>query len=310
MQTDKNKKRIWFFVGVAGILLAAPNSTVVKHTVEGIDPTLFNTLRFGLLAICLTPYMFLKRKKFTAQSLKYSLYVGFFMAIAVVTFVWAIRISQASYVSILTLVTPIIFILYSMKIDSQSINRRSFAGISLAAAGAFTIVALPIVVNQKAGFVFYPLATLFILGNCLSFPLAIIFSKKAHQDGVPVMATLGVSAWVVVFISALMLPLTWNSSSLPTVTPSLLFGILYSGVVVALISRLLNILSYENIGAVANAALTYSETLMAVILPVFVLREKLSKEMVLGGILILLGVYVVEHHKSVHHKYAHLHRHH
>ncbi len=310
MQTHKNIKHIWFFVGVVGILLAAPNATVIKHTVEGIDPTLFNALRFGLLAICLTPYIFLKRKAFTRQSLKYSLCVGFFMAIAVVTFVWAIRLSQASYVSVLTLITPIVFILYSMKLDSQRINRRSFAGISLAAAGAFTIVALPIVVNQKAGFVFYPLATLFIFGNCLSFPLAIIFSKKAHQAGVPVMVTLGVSAWVIVVISVLMLPLTWNSSTLPTVTPSLLFGILYSGFVVALISRILNILSYENIGAVVNAALTYSETFIAVILPVFVLHEKLSKEMVIGGTLILLGVYVVEHHKSLHHKYAHLHRHH
>ena len=310
MQINKNEKNLWFLVGVAGVLLAAPNSTVIKYTVEGIDPSLFNALRFGLLAICLTPYMFLKRRKFTAQSLKYSLYVGFFMSIAVAAFVWAIHLSQASYVSILTLLTPIIFIFYSMKLDSQQINRRSFAGISLAAAGAFTIVALPIVVNQKAGFVFYPLATLFILGNCLSFPLAIIFSKKAHQAGLPVMATLGVSAWVVVVVSVFMLPLTWNSTSLPTLTPGLLFGIFYSGAVVALISRILNILSYEKIGAVVNASLTYAETLIAVTLPVFILHEKLSREMVIGGVLILLGVYVVEHHKSSHHKYAHLHRHH
>lgn len=310
MQIYKNKKHIWFLVGIVGILLAAPNSTVIKHTVEGIDPTLFNALRFGLLAVCLTPYIFFKRKAFTKQSLKYSLYVGLFMAIAVVTYVWAIRLSQASYVSILTLVTPVVFILYSMKLDSQRINRRSFAGISLAAAGAFTIVALPIVINQNAGFVFYPLATLFILGNCLSFPLAIIFSKKAHQAGVPVMATLGVSSWVIVAISMLMIPLTLNASTLPSATPSLLFGILYSGVVVALMSRILNIVSYEHIGAVVNAALSYTETLIAVILPVFILHEKLSIEMVLGGILILLGVYVVEHHKSAHHKYAHLHRHH
>lgn len=306
---QKKKGHKWFLVGLVGILLAAPNATVIRSSVGEIDPTLFNALRFGLLSLCLVPYIVIKRRQITAQALRYSLLVGIFMATAVVTYVWAVKESQASYVAILTLITPVIFILYSMKLDKQRINRRSFAGISLAAAGAFTIVALPIVLHQQSDFVFYPLATLLILGNCLSFPLAIIFSKKAHQAGSPIMATLGISAIVICSVSVFMLPFS-SAQPISSISTGVVFGIFYSGFVVALLSRYLNIASYERVGPVVNGGLAYTETLLAVLIPVFVLGEQLSREMVIGGILILVGVYIIEHHKSSNHKHSHILRHH
>jgi len=43
--------------------------------------------------------------------------------------------------------------------------------------------------------------------------------------------------------------------------------------------------------------------------PIILLGEKLSPEMILGGILVLTGIYVMEHHKSTHAKHAHFARH-
>lgn len=307
---SQNKKyKFWFFVGVIAILLEAPNNIAIRHAVGTIDLLTFNMLRFGLIALVAAPYVFAKRRLFTKRAWQYSFLVGILMTTAVTTHVWAIQQSQASYVAILTLIAPIIFIFYSAKINREKINRRSFAGITLAAAGALTIVGLPVVLHQGSHFTFYPLATALVFIRSLSFPLAIILVKKAHDHGAPIMATMGVSSVIVFAISCALLPLSSQGMTLP-VNPSVLFAIGYSALGVALLARMLTIASYERIGSVASAGLAYVEACLAVMLPVFVLQEKLSVEMIVGGVLILLGVYMVEHHKLAHHKHSHVFRHH
>ncbi len=308
MSQNKNYQ-LWLLIGVLAVLVAAPNNIAIRHVVNHIHPVVFNAVRFGLIAVLVTPYIIMKRRSFTKKAWQYSLLVGVFMAIAVTTHAWAIQKSQASYVAILTLAAPIVFIFYSVKFNKESFNKRSFAGITLAAAGAFTIIALPVVLHQGSHFVFYPLATVLVAVRSLTFPLAIILAKKAHDQGAPIMATMGVSSWVVFLFSGSLLPLV-SSGTLPAIEPSVWFGIVYSALGVALLARMLNVVSYERIGSVASAGLSYLEACLAVILPVFVLHEQLSLEMVVGGILILLGVYVVEHHKSTHHKHAHILHHH
>lgn len=305
-----NTKKYWFLLGLIGTIIAAPNATVVKASVDESNAILFNMLRFGLISAILSPYMLVKWRKMNLKAFKYSLYMGLCMAVAVFSFVFAIAKSQASYVSILTLITPIVFIMYAVKLVGDKITRRSLAGITLAAAGAFVIVALPIALKQQSEFQFYPVATLLVLLNVLSFPLAIIFSKKAHQAGGTLTSILWISSVIIFLIAGALQLLTAGTQIQDRITPQLVESVVFSGVVVALISRAALIASYEHIGAVVSAALGYLETLIAIVLPVLVLDEKLSIEMVLGGILILFGVYIVEHHKSAHHKHFSFLRHH
>ena len=79
----------------------------------------------------------------------------------------------------------------------------------------------------------------------------------------------------------------------------------YSGVAVLLIARSLNVVTYEHIGSAVVGALDYLEKLLAILIPVVILHETLSVEMVLGGALILCGVYMAEHHKVNTHKQHH-----
>lgn len=307
MKKNKNNIR-WFLLGVLAVLLGAPNNIAIRQVVTDVDPVAFNVMRFGLISLVVSPYLLMKRRSFTKSAWFYSLFVGLFMTVAVTTHVWAIEQSQASYVAILTLMTPIIFIFYSIKINKEKLNRRSFAGITLAAAGAFTVIALPVVLRQGSDFVFYPLATLLVLVRSLSFPLAIIYAKKAHDAGAPIMAAMGVSSLVVFILSCIMMPFV-TGGMLPILQSGDLWGLLYSAFAVALLARLFNIVSYEKIGAVASSTLSYAEAFLAVLLPIFVLHEKLSVEVVLGGVLILVGVYLVEHHKLPHAKHARILKH-
>lgn len=304
--TKKHKNSYhWFLIGLLAAFMAAPNGTIIKYTSTEISPFIFNGLRFGLMAIICSPYIIAARKKITFKNLKATFVVSFFMFSAVMSYVIAIQASQASYVSIITLLTPVVFVIFSLKLTGESVSRRAVAGITLAALGAFIIVAFPVAFQQGASFRFYPLATFFGLCNVITFPLAIIYSKKANDQGLPLTAILGISAWAIFIITMLISILLgdWSGTSFSSTS---IIGIVYSGVIVAFLARIMGVASYEHLGSPVISGLSYVETLLAIVIPVIILGEKLSIEMVVGGALILLGVYFVEHHKSVHHKHYQL----
>lgn len=299
----------WFQLGLFGVLISAPNAAFIKYSLGSIDPFYFNALRFLLIAIILTPFILKNLRRLKHAVVLDSVKAGVCMAIAVICYVWAIKLSQASYVSVIVLLNPIILLLYSAKLFGEKISMRSVAGITLAAIGAMVIVLLPIALKQGEDFTFYPLATFFALLNCVFFPLAIIYYKRANESGLPMSALMGVSAWII-FAANTVFFIVMGNTEVITLDKAAVIGILYSGVFVALVGRTINVLSYEHIGAAASGVLTYLEVFLAILLPLIFLGEKLSKEMVLGGIIILLGVYVVESHKSTHHKHHYIFRSH
>lgn len=89
-----------------------------------------------------------------------------------------------------------------------------------------------------------------------------------------------------------------------------IISILYSGIFVGFMSRDFGIRSYEHLGVGVSSGLAYAETLLSVLIPVTLLGERLSIELVAGGALILFGVYITEHHRSAHHRDMHLLRNH
>ncbi len=293
------------------MLLAAPNATVIRHTVGSIDPTFFNVIKYGLLAAGLLPYVLIRRKTFTKLSLKYAVIAGASMAAAITSFVWAVYHSQASHVVIITLLTPIILILYSIRLNKERVTKRSIAGISLAAAGAFMIVALPIALQNRADFQFYGLATALALVNCLTFPLATIYAKKANDAGISLLSVSGITTFIAFAVSLVVLLVRGGTVEVPTtLSLEVIAGIAYSALGVALSARILGVASYEHIGATAIGALFYLEMLIAIIIPVLFLHEKISVELIVGGVLILLGIYVVEHRSALHHRHFNFSRHH
>lgn len=309
MKTKQKVSHKWFWIGLFAMVLAAPNSMVIKYLGVDLDIFVFNASRFAILSLICLPFVLMHLKKMNSRNIKYSLLAGFYLSIAVVSFVAALQKGPASYVSMLALLSPILFVIYSIKLTGDKIKPKALAGITLSALGAFVIVFLPIAIGQGAELQFYPAATLLMLINVFTFPLVIIYSKKANEAGLNLISVMGLSS-TIVFVICSVLALffaTWDSSDF---TFKSVFTILYSGVVVALFSRLLNIASYEHVGAAVTSALGYFEILLAISLPIIIFDEQLSFATIIGGVLILGGVYLVEYKKSNHIKHYFLHRHH
>jgi drug/metabolite transporter (DMT)-like permease len=309
MKSKQKSRHLWFFLGAVGILLAAPNATIIKATTDVIDPAQFNFIRFGMLMVVALPYLFLTRCKLNKENLRYALMTGVALAFAVQGFVLGVKYSQASYASILSLLSPIVFVFYSVRMTKEKISPNAIAGIALAAAGALIVVALPIAMSQNGDFVFNAGATALIMVSVVAYPLVIIFSKKANQAGLPLISNMAVSGLVVFISSALIIILDPPESPL-VMTQNIFLACLYSGIFIALVGRVLSVAAYERIGSASISAISYFEKLVAIMIPVVVLGEELSIEMILGGIMILFGIFLVEYHTPRLFKHFHFYRHH
>jgi drug/metabolite transporter (DMT)-like permease len=267
-----------------------------------LDPIVFNSLRFALIAIVTLPYVMYVRRTFTKTNVKYALLMGITMTVAALSYVGAISLSQASYVAVIALGMPIVFILYSIGMTGERVRSRSIAGVSLAIVGAFVVVAWPLIFSGGLGS-YSVWATVLALVDVFVFPLAIIFSRKANEHGMPIMASFGISSVVVAIASGVLALAIVGVSAFESVgNMQTIIAVVYSAICVALIARLLNVMSYERLGSVVTAGLSYIENLLAILLPLLILGEIITLELIAGGLLILVGVYIAEtqHHSKKH----------
>jgi drug/metabolite transporter (DMT)-like permease len=309
----KNKKRkdnwwYWFTIGLISCLLIAPNATVIRVLVGHIEPLEFTFLRSALIVVVSIPIILLSIHKFNRRNLIYTLGAGLCMTIATICLTYAVKYSDASYAVIMSLLSPILLIVLSNRMMGDKISFRAAAGVALAAAGALVVVITPLFINGDTNPHFYPLATTLLLINNLFFTLGIIFSRKSNESGMPLSANAGLMSFVILAISFLAM---YTTEGLPSnvfhFSLSTWLGIFYSGIIVVFLARIMNIASYEHIGAATISGLSYLGTIVGIIIPVVILSEKPSSTVAIGGVLIFVGLFLTEKHRLKHHRYIHPH---
>jgi len=307
----QNNVSYWLAVGLIAQLMTAPNASIMKVVLESIDPTTFNTLRAALGALIAVPFVIWYWRRINRQNFVYAIGAGLCTAVAVTLTTYAIQSSQASYVVVMSLLSPIVLVLLSSYFFHEKVRLRAAAGVTLAALGAFVAIALPLVLGGHTTFTVYPLATSLILLASIFLPLATIMLRKANEAGLPLTSTQGIASGVVMVASFLAsFALHGAPVDVSAVPPQVWFGIIYSAVFVIFIARVFSTASFERIGSAATSGLTYLGTIVALMIPIIFLHERLSTATIIGGVLILLGVFLTEHHRSKHGHHWHFMWHH
>ena len=314
----KIKKAIsrWTIIGLVGALLAAPNPMIVRSVVSDMPSLWWVFLRFVIISLVLLLPMlveFSKRRRASVSrphsisAVRSLIIASITLPLAVIVFCEAIAQSQASYVSIITLVSPVILVVLSQKLLGEKVSRRAATGLSVAFGGALLLVLAPLLI-QHGSVDFYPVATAYALLNVVLFSVGMIYMRKANEAGYSMMTVLGISSLSGAILTGVMISVTGTSIVAVlglAVQPAMILPLFYSGIVVSLLARALSVVSFEHIGAAMTAGIDYFGRFLAIILPVFVLNETLSIPMVLGGTLIVFGVLIVENTLPRHH-----HKHH
>lgn len=301
----------WLTIGLIGQLITAPNLSVMKVVLGSIDPTTFNTLRAGIGALVAVPFIVWYWKRLNRANVVYAIGAGLCTAIAVTLTTYAIQNSQASYVSVMSLLSPIVLVLLSSYFFKEKIRFRVAAGVTLGALGALAAVAIPLILGGKTTLAWYPLATSLIIMASVFLPLATILLRKANEAGLPLTSTQGISATVVMAASfCASFALHGEPIDVAAIPAGDWVGIVYSAIFVIFIARVLNTASFERIGSAATSGLNYLGSFMALIIPIVFLHERLSWATIAGGILILFGVYLTEQRQNRKHARFHFLHHH
>lgn len=304
---------VWYVLAIVAVILAAPNGTIIKTVIEIIDPAWVNVMRFSVITIVMLPFMIRAVPVMNKKNVRYALASGIFYSIAVMSYVMAISLSQASYVAVIDLGIPIVLMLYSVYLTREQVSRKAVVGISIAALGAFTVIGFPLLAGQGFASDFHPMATVLSLANVFAFPMTVVLSRKASEHGLPLTATFGLSSIVITVISLIFALLTVGPISLSAIMnqPGAMLAIIYSALAVSLLARLLTVAAYKHLGSVAISGLHYVESFASILIPIVLLGEVMTREMMIGGLLILVGVLVAEvrHHPAIHHHHRAGHRH-
>lgn len=307
-----NKKYFWY--GLIAVCLGALNAPVIKHASSSINPVTINFLRFSVSALVTFPFFLYFFKKLTPKNITYSLLSGFTLFFATMGFVNGVNLSTASYVALLLLLSPVTLVFFSIKMTNDKVDRKRFAGFSLAILGAILVVAGPIFLAGNTSIDFYPKATLFIGLTVITYPLAVIFAKKANESRkkLPITSIIFIQTSVIAILS-LATGLLTNKIDFTSVSESeisVLTAIAYSGIMVGVLDRSLNVISYEHVGSAVNGGLVYLGLFITLLVSVLVLDESLSLVALVGGVIILLGVAMTEHGLPKIHRFNYHHRHH
>ncbi len=301
MTNKKTKYNKWLLIGFLSVVIGAPNGTIIKSTLGEINSTTFTFLKLAMTFVIFLPVvvLFLLRHWKVIKKNAFNLAISVTCtAISLIVFYKAIEYSTASYTSIISLLSPIILVIISSKIIKEKVGRRAVAGITLAAIGGLLVVAVPAIFEGSAASVFYPLATVLVLINCVTSPISIIYQRKANDNGVTFAVYAGLASLVTAVVALVLSLIESGPGAIISQTANLSLlgwvGIAYSAFVVSFASRSLWIVAYQRMGSTVSGGLSYLETLLAIALPIIVLGEKLSLELVAGALLILLGIYIAE----------------
>lgn len=310
-QNKKHSYAYWVTIALIAAFIAAPNPSISKIGILDVGANEYNVLRLSAGAIVGIVLIFMGYKKFTFKNFKYSIYSAFFMTIALVTFAHAIKLSSAGYVAILSLMAPIYLVVISRYWLKESITKSAAIGIFVSAVGA--LIAVVSVQNSNNLDIIttnYLQATGLMFLNSVSFPLSLIFARKATNLNLPIYTVFGVIK-VFGFIGALGFLIVTTPQPEFTVTSKALIAALYSGIIVMVVARILNVLSYKHLSSATIGSFLYIETFISLLIIIFIINEQIPLLLIIGGGTILFGIYLTQRDKMhIQHYGLHTLRHH
>lgn len=216
------------------------------------------------------------------------------VAINQMFFIKGITLTSSIHASLLILLTPLLITLFAFWVLKEKISVAKAAGLELGIGGSVLLI---ISKEQPAHASNYFLGDIFIIVNAISYACYFILVKPLMQEYPP----LHVIRWVFTFGFIMILPfgwsdmkdVQWSAFTWPTVIS--LAAIVCCGTFLA---YYFNVYGISHLGAGIAGSYIYTQPIFATLIAILFLKEIITIEKIIAGILIFTGVFLVSFRKS------------
>lgn len=287
--TDRQKA---FVSIIAVVFIGGATSAIAKIGLSQVTPISFAFLRFLLAAIVVSPYLF-HRKKEIVRHRKELFFVSIFATFNVLFFTLGLKTTTATISSLLYAGTPLLTGIIGYLVLHERLTRAKISGMIIGFIGVLLVVFLPVIESQQkfSGDLTGNLLIIFAV-MCWSFYM--VFSKKAQRHHSPFFLTsVFILITTVLLFPLFVIDITTNLSWIQNIRFSGILAITYVAIITTVISYLFNQYAIKHGGAVFASMTFYLQPPIAYIAAFFLLGEQLTSGLLLGGVLSILGVYLV-----------------
>lgn len=308
MSSQLLKKPLPYLALLLVHLIWGANFVVAKITLQEFPPMSLAFLRFSLASLFLAPFLIIQTKKVKIKKtdlpklisigiLIITLNIGFFFE--------GIRRTTAIDASILTMTIPILSVLLGWWLLKEKIYLINLLGVGFALVGALTILGLP-------QFIMGNLSTQMLIGNILiilasiSWVLGAVISKGilTKYSSLVVTAIAFIVGTLTMAIPA-GLEYIQNPGWPSSVTFLGLLGLSYMTLLSSISAYFLFEWGLSKTTVYIADLFQYIEPLIATVLAVSILGERISQTFIIGAILIAIGAYLGTLAKEIHHRHKH-----
>jgi len=258
----------------------------------GVDSSIYlHFFRFFLALLFLLPIL-IKSKFSIKKNIGQVILICLFSSINIILFSFGVRLTQASIGQMIYTVVPIIVVIFSSFVLKEKITLNRIIGIGIGFAGISLIIIIPLLekIDLKTGF----LGNLLILFAAFSFSLYTIYSKKIQKDFSPLQISIVFFATTTIIGLVFGLPeIIFYEKTLPVFTNASIFSLFYVSVLGTGVYYLLNQYAIKYGNPLIASMTLYLQPATTLVWANLILGEQITWQIILGGILALIGAGLV-----------------
>jgi drug/metabolite transporter (DMT)-like permease len=266
-------------------------SPIFKWSLEDTSPFTFGFIRFMIATLIILPFTIHKLKISAGALVKLMAvaYLGLFLHITYLLF--GLELSPSINAPIIGSSAPIFLIIGAMIFLREKPKRRVILGTVVSLIGVLFIIFQPIIETGLDGSL---LGNIFFLLSMITAVIYVILLKKfnLHYD------IRTITFWLFAITTFTYFPFfLWESQGvnlMAQMTPQALFGTLYGALFTSVIAYLCYNFALKYVVANETGIFFYVDPVVAIIVAIPLLHEKITTLFVIGSILVFLGIFVAE----------------
>lgn len=276
------------------IFLWSSNFVVAKYALREIPPLLLGALRFTVAGLVILPW-FVWRRMQASEPLKLKGDVLKLLLLGIcgvganqTTFLLGLGRTSVAHAALILALTPMLVLFLSSWVGHERLTRNKIVGLCIAISGIAALQVRSFLTGHAS-----PVGDLFIFLASATFAMFTVGGKsvRQHFDG------LTINTFAYVGSGIALSPVTmWAAWEFPLASVSATgwLSILYMAVFPSVVSYMIYYHALQYMAPSRVASLGYLQPILATMFAVPLLGEKITLSLVLGGCLVLLGVFWAE----------------